>query len=123
MENNNIADISTFENIQNQANTAMGCQPVSGNSVFNDVLVTNVTKQDVQSFESYLSSTEVGLKQYKELQKKGDTEQAAKLKQQLQRQIAGTEDLYKQFTDEIRGYGVSLDKIKKRNDAIKAELR
>jgi hypothetical protein len=34
---NNIADISTFENLQNQANASMGYQSVSGMAVFNDV--------------------------------------------------------------------------------------
>jgi hypothetical protein len=35
MSNPNVADISVLEGLQAQANAAMGCQPVSGNAVFN----------------------------------------------------------------------------------------
>jgi hypothetical protein len=59
MENQNVADISVLESIQNQANTAMGCQPVSGMAVFNEFTKESDSKM-VESLSDYLEKLRKG---------------------------------------------------------------
>jgi NAD-dependent SIR2 family protein deacetylase len=84
MSNNSLADISTFEQLQNQTNSSFGITPM--NAFQNDVTVTNskeelerLTKQENEIIIQYnkakseLEKTEKGTPQYTELTKNVDS--------------------------------------------------
>jgi predicted RNase H-like nuclease (RuvC/YqgF family) len=112
MANNNLANISTFENLQNQANASFGNSQMG---IFNDITVNNIDMRDVVVALGIIESLKTDGKSYKTLIKENKIDEAKALKNKTKATITNV-------TQKITNLEKEIEQDKQRIQSLKNDL-